>query len=122
MEFIPGILLFSRRTYYVAALVLLPVTAQVFILNLFFKIGGVTFPAATILLACNLYILYTEKESIIRFFRSLTFAPDVNLSSRARKIIRVGKGMIFLSALFLVFVNVKSVFFKSPYQKSTSSW
>ncbi len=37
MEFIPGIMLFNRRTYYAGAIILLPVTMQVFILNLFLK-------------------------------------------------------------------------------------
>ena len=74
MELVPGLLLLNRRTYFIGALILLPVTGQVFILNFFFKIGGITFPAAVILLACNLYIVYSEKEKIVQFFRSLDFS------------------------------------------------
>lgn len=81
MEFIPGILLLIRRTYYISAIMLLPVTAQVFILNLFFKIGGSTFPSATMLLAFNCYVKYSEKEKIIQFFKSLHFSPNIILFS-----------------------------------------
>ena len=44
MELIPGLLLFHRRTYYLGAIILLPVVSQVFILNSFFNIGVITFP------------------------------------------------------------------------------
>lgn len=116
MEFIPGLLLLNRRTYYMAAIILLPVTAQVFILNLFFKIGGVTFPAATILLACNGYILYSQKEKITAFFKSLHFSPSINLSSKTYILIKICKGTIFLLVGLIVFRNVKPIFFKSDYK------
>lgn len=73
MEFLPGIFLFHRKTYYLAALILIPVTSQVFILNFFYKIGGITFPAATILLASNIYIIYSQKAKIVQFFKALNF-------------------------------------------------
>lgn len=112
MEFIPGVLLLSRRTYYIGALALLPVTAQVFVLNFFFKIGGITFPAAAILLACNLYIVYSQRESIVWFFRSLNFSPVVQLSTSANAVIKIGKWIIIILAVLVVFRNVKRNFFK----------
>jgi hypothetical protein len=117
MEFIPGLLLLNRRTYYTAAIILLPVTAQVFILNLFFKIGGVTFPAATILLACNGYIIYSQKEKIVQFFKSLHFSPSINLSSKTLTIIKICRGTILLLVGLLIFRNVKPIFFKSAYKE-----
>jgi hypothetical protein len=115
LEFIPGLLLLHRRTYYTAALVLLFVTSQVFILNLFFKIGGVTFPAISILMACNIYIIYSEKEKINHFFKSLNFFPDLNLSNRAKKLVKVGRWTIYILAAFVIFVKIRPSFFKSAY-------
>jgi hypothetical protein len=117
MEFVPGLLLLKRRTYYTAALILLPVTAQVFILNLFFHIGGVTFPAASILLACNLYIIYSQKEKIVQFFKSLDFSVDYNLGSVASRIVKVLRWTGIVLAVLVVFIGVRPVLFKSAYQK-----
>lgn len=121
MEFIPGILLLNRRTYYFGAILLLPVTAQVFILNLFFKIGGVTFPAAIILLACNVYILYSQKEKIIQFIKSLDFSPAVIFSGKARLFLKACKWTIILLAVALIGMRTKSVLFKSDYLRKYES-
>ncbi len=119
MEFVPGLLLLHRRTYYVAAIVLLPVTAQVFLLNLFFKIGGITFPAALILLACNAYIIYTQKEKIILFFKSLDFRTITQpLAGTAKTVVNMLKGVGLLLVVLVVFTKVKSTFFKSTSQKT----
>jgi len=113
MEFIPGILLMNRRTYYLGAVLLLPVTAQVFILNFFFKIGGITFPAAAVLLACNLYILYSEKEKIFQFIRSLDFTPKVTFTGKSKIFLKVCKWAIVSLAVLLVGMKIKNVVFKS---------
>lgn len=112
MEFVPGVLLLNRRTYYIGALVLLPVTAQVFVLNFFFRIGGITLPAATILLACNLYIIYSEKEKITQFFRSLDFSRSVEFGRAARTAMTFCKWTIIVLAVLVVFRNVQRNFFK----------
>lgn len=117
MEFIPGLLLLNRRTYYVGALVLLPVAAQVFILNLFFKIGGVTFPAATILLACNGYLIYTQKENIVQFFKSLQFSRDINLGRKSSIIIKICRWTIFVFVALVLFINIKPALFKGDQKK-----
>jgi len=116
MEFVPGLFLLSRRTYYAAAIILLPVTAQVFLLNLFFKIGGITFPAAIILLACNLYIIFSQKEKIILFFKSLDFSIQP-LTGKTKIIVRTLKGIGFFLLFLVIFAKVKPAFFTSPYQK-----
>lgn len=121
MEFVPGILLLSRRTYYAAAFILIPVTAQVFILNLFFKIGGVTFPAASILFASNAYIIYSQKEKIKQFIQSLHFNPSVALSPRALLLIKAGKWTISILAILILFMNVKRSLFKTDFQTKYSS-
>ncbi|MGZ3930852.1 MAG: hypothetical protein ACXVP0_05650 [Bacteroidia bacterium] len=112
MEFVPGLLLFNRKTYYIAALILVPVTAQVFILNLFFKIGGITFPAATILLACNIYIIYSQKEKIGRFFKSLELTTDLNLSGKALSVIKFSKWTAIALAVLLIITKTRNVIFK----------
>jgi hypothetical protein len=117
MEFVPALFLFSRRSYYVAAIILLPVTAQVFILNFFFKIGGVTFPASTVLLACNSYIIYSQREKIVAFFRSLDFTIAGTLTGPSKTVIKVLRGIAIFLACFFIFVKVRPVFFKSAHQK-----
>ncbi len=117
MEFVPGLFLFHRRTYYIAAIVLLPVTAQVFLLNFFFKIGGITFPAASILLACNLYILYSQKEKIVLFFKSLNFDIIDPLTGATKTVITILKSIGLLLAVLLIFIKVKPALFQSSYQK-----
>ena len=117
LEFVPGLLLFHRRTYYVAALVLLFVTSQVFILNLFFKIGGVTFPAATILLACNVYIIYSQKQNIINFFRSLNFSVDLSFSKATSRILKILKYTLLVLVLFVIFIKSRPALMKTAYQK-----
>lgn len=121
MEFVPGVMMFSRRTYYLGAITLLPVTAQVFILNFFFQIGGVTFPAACVLLACNLYILYSEKEKIIQFIRSLNFSRTVTLTGTSRVLVKISKWTIIFLAVAFVGIRVKGILFKSEYQEKYQS-
>ncbi len=107
LEFVPGILLFNRRTYYFASLILLFVTSQVFILNLFFNIGNITFPAATILLACNTYIIFSQKQSIINFFKSLNFAPKINFTNRASFVVKILKVFGLIVVFGIMFIKVK---------------
>lgn len=121
MELIPGLLLLNRRTYYFGAIFLLPVTSQVFILNLFFKIGGVTFPASLILLLCNLYIVYSQKEKIRQFMKSLNFNVSPKLAQGTKKIIIIAKWSTALIVVFIFYNNIKPLFYKSAeklnYQK-----
>jgi hypothetical protein len=114
MELIPALLLFRRQTYFLGAVILLPVTTQVFILNLFFKIGGVTFPAATVLLSCNLYIVYSQKEKILSFIRTLNFEPNVNISNSVSQLIRIAKWSTVLLVGYLFYKNLKPIFYKDP--------
>lgn len=117
LEFVPGLLLFHRRTYYLASLILLFVTSQVFILNFFFKIGGITFPAATILLACNIYIIYSQKQNIIKFFKSLNFSINTNFTTISNKLIKTLKVIGITILAFVIFIKVKPNLFKSEYEK-----
>lgn len=117
MEFVPGLLLLNRKTYYFAALALLPVTSQVFLLNLFFHIGGITFQAAVILLACNLYIVYSRKSSLIQFLRSVAAVPSVSWDKGPRNLLKAGKILMILLAVFIIVMQVKPLLFPSAKQK-----
>lgn len=117
LEFVPALFLFHRRTYYVASLVLLFVTSQVFILNFFFKIGGITLPAATILLACNIYIIYSQKQRIIEFFKSLNFTPSVSFNKLQNTLIKIFKTLAFLICALIIYIKVKPNLTNSSYQK-----
>jgi hypothetical protein len=113
MELVPGLLLLRRRTYYIAALILLPVTAQVFILNFFFKIGGITFPAATILLACNLYIIYSQKEKIYQFFKSLEFDHYKIATDKQLNVIKKFRKAGILLVVLVLLMKISPLLFKS---------
>lgn len=118
LEFIPGLLLLHRRTYYIAAMILLPVTAQVFFLNLFFKIGGITLPVSAILLACNLYIIYSQKEQIVRFFKSLNAHPAGALTGKIKTVIKIIRYAGFVLLCLVVFLKVRPAIFRSPYRRA----
>lgn len=113
MEFLPGLLLFHRRTYYLGALLLLPVVAQVFLLNFFFKIGGLTFPIAVVLLLCNLSILWSEKQKILAFVHSLDFTSKITVSKATSRMVLVGRYAVLVLAVLFVFKSTKSEFFRS---------
>ncbi|WP_395044224.1 hypothetical protein [Flavobacterium sp.] len=117
LEFVPGILLFNRRTYYFASLILLFVTSQVFILNLFFNIGNITFPAATILLACNIYIIFSQKQNIINFFKSLNFTTKINFSNKASFVINMFKVFGLILVFGIMFIKAKQNLIKSDDEK-----
>lgn len=112
-EFLPACFLFYRRTYYKAALFLLPATGEVFILNVFFKIGGITLPAAAILLAANIYIIYSQKEKIKTFFKSLEFSQELKFKRWwSLRIIRFFKGGAFVCVILVLVMNVQTLFKK----------
>lgn len=102
MELLPGLLLLHRRTYYLAAVVLLPVVGQVFVLNFFFKIGGLTFPFAAVLLACNLSILASEMDKILAFVRSLNTRIEVTLSASLGRGVLAGRLLVVGLCLFFI--------------------
>ncbi len=113
MELVPGCLLFHRRTYYLGAVLLLPVVAQVFLLNFFFEIGVLTFPIAVVLLLCNGSILWSEKDKILAFVRSLTFSSDVALSKAGTRMVGLGRWAVIGLALLFLLLSTKGEFFGS---------
>lgn len=117
MEFVPALFLLRRKSYFVAALILLPVTAQVVLLNLFFKIGGITFPVSLILMACNSYIIYSQKDKIIHFFRWLSFDPIVALTGTARTVVRILKGAGIALVCLLLVAKLRPAIFRPALHK-----
>jgi len=106
LEFVPGLMLLHRRTYYLGAVLLLPVVGQVFLLNLFFTIGGLTLPIASVLLACNIAILWSEKTKIMAFIDSLNVSPNIHLSTAASISVRIGRWTVI--ALAVTFIGAQT--------------
>lgn len=121
MEFVPALFLFSRRAYYVAALALLPVAGQVFLLNLFFKIGGVTFPAAVVLLACDAYIIYSQKERLMTFLKWPRVSDTPALQGGTKTVIRTLRMTGIVLACLVMFIKIRPVVWRSPGAKKYQS-
>jgi hypothetical protein len=117
MEFVPGALLLNRRTYYIASLIMLPVVCQVFFLNSVFEMGGFTFPAATVLLVCNLYIVFSQKDKIIQFFKSLDFTSIKKLQGKTLLIIKIARYTGIVLAILIIVRQISPVLFRSFYQE-----
>ena len=94
MEFIPGLMLFNRRTYYLGAIILLPVVGQVLIINTFFGIGVFTLVFAIMLMACNLYIVYSQKPAIQGFIKTNNISL-YNLNEEAKWLFKLNQTKIF---------------------------
>jgi hypothetical protein len=69
MELIPAILLLFRRTALTGAIILLPVVANVALLNWYYRIGGLTLPVSVLLLLFDMYIIYSYWDLIAGLFR-----------------------------------------------------
>ena len=103
MELVPGLMLLHRRTYYLGAVILLPVVGQVLLLNFFMNIGVLTLPFAVVLLGCNLAILVSEKDKIVAFIASLDFSWTHELSARLKIGVALGRWLsIALCAFFIL--------------------
>lgn len=117
MELVPGLMLFSRRTYYFGAILLLPVIGQVFLLNLFFKIGGLTFPVSVVLLMCNALILYSQKKEILAFLQPLNCTQTAARSLTENRIALLGRVLIVGFSVFVILKSTYSHFMPSPTQE-----
>ena len=106
MECIPGLMLLHRRTYYLGAVLLLPVVGHVFVLNLFFSIGGLTFPIASVLLLCNVAILWSQKPRIVSFIRSLDFSRTVHLTPNSSRVAMIGRCSVW--TLLVAFIGLQT--------------
>lgn len=121
MEFIPGLMLFNRRTYYLGAIILLPVVGQVLIINTFFGIGVFTLAFAIMLMVCNLYIVYSQKSAIQGFIKNLSKPTTPQWSKREELGL---KGLKWLTLAFLAYLitircyhEVKNILSPSAYEQ-----
>ncbi len=95
MELIPGLMLLFRRTYFLGAVLLLPVSANVFIVNAFNRVSGFTLIVSFIIFLGNLYLVYSRKAEIIAFFKRMAEAGQIiSLNNFARKARLLGKGLV----------------------------
>lgn len=70
-----------------------------------------------VLLACNLYILYSQKAQIIQFIKSLDFTRPVTFTGKTLFLLNFCKGSVIVFAVFMVGMKAKNVLFKSDYQR-----
>lgn len=113
MELVPGCLLLHRRTHYVAAAVLLPVTSLVFTLNWFFKIGGLTLPFATVLLLCNLSILYSQRPRLLQLLAAIDEALTSPSPLDGSRLLLVGRWVVPAIAVALIASGLGKQVFRS---------
>jgi hypothetical protein len=114
MEFVPGCLLLVRRTYYMAALLLLPVIGQVVILNAFFQIGGITLPLALAIFLADAYLVYSQRQRIAAFFRSLDFTPAAPIGGRMQRLVAIGRWVAVVYAIVQVGATVRNEIAPTP--------
>jgi hypothetical protein len=72
MEFVPGILIFFRRTSFVGCILLFPVAMNVLLVNTFNHVSSITFPLSIFIVLSNIYLLYGHKQAIVQFLRNIT--------------------------------------------------
>ena len=83
MEFLPALLLLWRRTWFLGAIFMFPVAANVFLVNLFNHLSPLTLIVSFILALANFYILYSKKVEILSFLNKMASQSEVfQLNSR----------------------------------------
>lgn len=102
VEFIPGILLFFRRTTLLGALLLLPVLGNVLLVNIFNEISWLTLRWATLLIFFDFAILLYYRTEIKQFFAYAK--PKLDNSFRQFKKQRLFNVLKFIFVL-LIFVR-----------------
>lgn len=111
MELLPAILLLFRRTALAGALILLPVIANVAILNVYYRIGGLTLPVSGLLLLFDCYIIYSYKSVISAMFAAAARKARPEISTRWRKTMSVLK---FAPVALFISVVIIRVVFRQP--------
>ncbi len=82
MEFIPAIMLLFRRSFFWGAVLMLPVSGNVMMINLFNHLSGLTFLVSIVIFWANFLLVYSRKREIIAFFRQIAEASKFELSPR----------------------------------------
>ncbi len=111
LELLPSLLLLFRRTAFIGAVIMLPVVANVVVLNIFYKIGGFTLPVSFLVMVFSSYILYSYKDLVLEFFKRLKTESrrPVTLRPFTKRLFTVIKifpiGMLVLLILLKGLVN-----------------
>jgi uncharacterized membrane protein len=101
MELIPAILLLFRRTYFLGAVILLPVSANVFIVNTFNRVSPFTFLVSLVILLGNMYLIWSRKAEIQAFFKRIAeTGTRQSLSPLAGKARIAGKVLVIGSLAY----------------------
>ena len=103
MELIPAIMLLFRRTTFIGTVLMLPVAANVLLLNAYFSIGFFTLPVIALVVVFCLYILYSYKEQVGRLLQWVSTAGP---SVAGGRWLRFLKRLRFLPIGFFLLVMV----------------
>ena len=111
-ELIPALLILFRGTYFIGILLIFPVAANVLLINIFNEISGITYFVSWIITLNCLYIIYSKKDLIIRFIKTLT-ESKVNLNSIEKTLRLFFKFLTIIVICYYTFVVIKTKFTKS---------
>lgn len=109
MELIPAVMLFFRRTTFLGALLMIPVTGNVVLLNAYYHIGGLTLQVSLLVLLFCLYILYSYKTQILRFMSVVNEERVEAAAGRSRTHKLFGKLKFLPLILFLLVFSLRVI-------------
>ena len=101
MELIPAVLLFPRRTRMLGVLLLLPVTGNVFLTNVFNSVSGLTRWVAPFAFFSLLYILAPHLRSLLGHVQRM-LPPATPLEAPLRQVARSAKIVVLLTVVVFV--------------------
>jgi hypothetical protein len=71
LELLPALLILFRRTTFVGALLMLPVGANILMINTLYHVSPFTLTESILLVLFNVYVLYSYKNQIRNFLKTL---------------------------------------------------
>ncbi len=102
LQIVGAMLLLFRRTTLVGVFVLLPILANILLMNIFYEIGGGVVFHTSIMLAGTLYFLFIEFDRLKEFFFvAKSSLPVVHFSRLAKMVLRLSIVYIPLVAIAL---------------------
>ncbi len=105
LEVIPAVLLLFRRTFFLGTILLLPVAANVFMINVFNNIAGITRIVSFFVMIATFYFLVGWFPQITYFFKNISTSKDLEFGKSLKLLIVFAK--LFLVGIML-FVSIST--------------
>jgi hypothetical protein len=99
-ELVPAIFLLFRRTSFIGSILLLPVAINVFLVNFFNQISGITFIVSIAVVIFNFYILSSYYKRIVAFLLAMSQYDKPALNKSLKKFGLIFKILIIGTILF----------------------